>query len=83
MSSRNSNERKFKQWLDTEAGGRLYQRKVAGQHGWYALYFKEVNSKEKILRFWQEIYDENGLLVEIHHKYPEDSGHQKINTNDK
>jgi len=29
------------------------------------------------LRFWQEIYDDQGKLVEVHEKYPVDSGHQK------
>ena len=83
MSSRNSNERKYKQWSETENNGWLYQRKVIGQHGWYAIYFKEVNWQEEIVGFWQEIYDEFGTLVEIHHKYPEDLGHQKIISNDK
>jgi hypothetical protein len=82
MSSRKSNERKYKQWLETENGGRLYQRKVIGQYSWYAIYFKEVDAEEVIVKFWQEIYDENGALVEIHHKYPKDLGHQKLNKND-
>lgn len=30
------------------------------------------------LRFWQEIYDERGELVERHLKYPEDHGHEKV-----
>jgi hypothetical protein len=25
--------------------------------------------------FWQEIYNEHGKLVEVHHKFPEDLGH--------
>ena len=83
MSSRNSNERKYKQWSETETEGRLYQRRVMGQHGWFAIYFKEVNKQEEIIKFWQEIFDEKGNLVEVHHKYPEDLGHQKITRNDK
>ena len=30
---------------------------------------------ENALRFWQEIYNEHGELVERHVKYPVDSGH--------
>jgi len=38
---------------------------------------KEVDEKENTVRFWQEIYDERGVLVEIHEKHPEDKGHRK------
>ena len=30
------------------------------------------------MRFLQEIYDEQGKLVELHEKYPVDKGHQKV-----
>ena len=30
------------------------------------------------IRFWQEIYDDNGKLVETHEKSPVDKGHQKV-----
>ena len=30
---------------------------------------------ENVLRFWQEIYNEHGVLVERHVKFPLDSGH--------
>ena len=39
---------------------------------------KEVDADEVTVRFYQEIYDANGKLVEIHHKYPLDRGHQKV-----
>jgi len=51
---------------------------VEGQKGWYAVYYKEVDMEEKTLRFWQEIFDEQNKLRAIHHKYPEDKGHQQI-----
>jgi len=38
---------------------------------------KEVDADEATLRFWQEIYDSNGKLSEIHEKYPLDKGHRK------
>jgi hypothetical protein len=39
---------------------------------------KEVDARETTIRFWQEIYDEQGKLVEIHEKYPVDKGHQEV-----
>lgn len=33
---------------------------------------------EQTLRFWQEIYDEQGRRVEIHEKFPVDNGHRKV-----
>jgi len=30
------------------------------------------------LKFYQEIYDERGNLVEVHEKYPVDRGHRKL-----
>jgi hypothetical protein len=78
MSSRSANERRFKQWTETENGGRLYTRKVIGQYGWYAIYVKEVDANENILLFRQEIYNDQNYLVEIHEKYPIDKGHQKV-----
>ncbi len=51
---------------------------VAGHHGWKARYVKEVEATEKTVRFYQEIYDESGQLVEVHEKYPIDKGHQNV-----
>ncbi len=79
MLKRKANEKKFQQWTDSD-GGRLYQRKVLGRKGWYAIYCKEVDKEENTIRFWQEIFDENNQLREIHKKFPLDKGHQKINT---
>ena len=49
-----------------------------GRVGWLARYLKEVDSNEGTIRFWQEIYDGTGKLIEIHEKYPVDKGHQKV-----
>jgi hypothetical protein len=51
---------------------------VLGRLGWRARYLKEVDAQETTLLFWQEIYDDQGKLVEIHEKYPVDRGHQKV-----
>ena len=51
---------------------------VLGKQGWKARYVKEVDADEVTVRFYQEIYDDAGKLVEVHHKYPVDHGHQKV-----
>jgi hypothetical protein len=77
MSSRQQNERKFGQWRGLPNGGRRYWFEVTGRQGWKARYIKEVDAREKTTRFWQEIFDSTGELVEIHEKYPVDTGHRK------
>ncbi len=77
MSTRARNEKRFGQWVELPGGGRRYTFKVAGRQGWSARYLKEVDAAEATVRFWQEIYDEQGRLVEVHEKYPVDKGHQK------
>lgn len=74
---RRENERKFGQWLELASGGRLYYYEVQGHYGWKARYVKEVAANEQTLRFYQEVYDQNGRLVELHEKYPVDKGHNK------
>ena len=77
MTTRTQNEKKFGHWDDLPGGGRRYWLDVLGRQGWRARYLKETDAAEQTLRFWQEIYDEQGKLVEIHEKYPVDKGHQK------
>lgn len=78
MSTRKQNEKKFGCWEELPDGGRRYSRSVPGRLGWNAVYVKEVDGLEQIVFFRQEIYNENGVLVEIHKKYPEDTGHHKV-----
>jgi hypothetical protein len=78
MNSRGQNEKKFRSWEELPAGGRRYWLDVPGRLGWRARYLKEVDAQEEPVRFWQEIYDEQGKLVELHEKYPVDKGHQKV-----
>lgn len=78
MGSRPQNEKKFERWEDLPGGGRRYHLDVTGRSGWRARYWKEVDAEETTLRFWQEIYDDTGRLVEIHEKFPVDKGHQKV-----
>jgi hypothetical protein len=72
------NERKYENWKELPSGGRLYRYDVKGRSGWYSSYIKEVDNRENTIRFFQEVYDGNGRLIEIHHKYPEDKGHQTV-----
>jgi len=78
MSTRTQNEKKFDSWDELSGGGRRYWLDVLGRLGWRARYLKEVDAQETTLLFWQEIYDDQGKLVEIHEKYPVDRGHQKV-----
>jgi hypothetical protein len=78
MSTRLQNERKFGQGDELPGGGRRYRLEVPGRLGWLARYLKEVDASETTLRFWQEIRDDAGKLVEIHVKFPLDKGHQKV-----
>ena len=78
MSSRLQNERKFGRWDELPGGGRRYWREVSGRFGWLARYCKEVDADDTTVRFWQEIYDQEGVLAETHEKFPVDYGHRKV-----
>ena len=78
MSTRAQNEKKFGIGEELADGGRRYRLEIAGRIGWRARYLKEVDREENTVRFWQEIYDGEGKLVEIHEKYPVDKDHQKL-----
>jgi hypothetical protein len=78
MASRESNERKFGAWQELASGGRSYWLDVTGRQGLWARYQKEVDANEVTVRFWQEIHDESGRLVEIHEKFPVDRGHRSV-----
>jgi len=71
------NERKFPHSVEMPGGGRKYWFEITGKSGWKAMYVKEVNASEETMRFYQEIYNERGILVEIHEKFPIDKGHKK------
>jgi hypothetical protein len=75
---RRQNERKFGNWIDLPDGGRRHWYEVQGRSGWRARYIKEVDPEENTRRFWQEIYDDKGRLVEVHEKFPVDKGHQRL-----
>jgi hypothetical protein len=41
-----------------------------------------VDRDENTISFVQEIYDDNDQLIEVHQKYPIDSGHQVLTERD-
>jgi hypothetical protein len=75
---RQRNERKFGAWRDLPGGGRAYSFEVKGRGGWRARYVKEVDAEELTVRFYQEVFDGDGRLREIHEKYPVDLGHRHV-----
>jgi hypothetical protein len=77
-NKRLSNEKEFDEWIEKQNGGRIYSFQISGKHGWVSKYLKETNADEITIKFWQEIYDEQGNLKEIHEKYPVDKGHKKL-----
>lgn len=75
---RAQNERKFATWDELPDGSRRYSFEVQGRAGWRARYVKEVDAEESTVMFYQEVYDSDGRLREVHHKYPVDLGHQQV-----
>lgn len=75
---REQNERKFGTWRELPDGGRQYSYDVIGRLGWRARYVKEVDADESTVRFYQEVYDGDGRLREVHHKHPVDLGHRQV-----
>ena len=51
---------------------------MVGRNGGTARYVKIVDSDDVTLEFYQEIFDEDGLLIELHEKFPVDKGHKKL-----
>lgn len=76
------NEKKFPNHEDLQDGSRIYWFEISGRIGWKAKYVKTVDANETTLSFKQEIYNEQGILVEVHEKYPIDKGHVKIENDD-
>ncbi|MBI3015611.1 MAG: hypothetical protein HYY65_11270 [Candidatus Tectomicrobia bacterium] len=75
---RRQNEKTFGSWEELPGGGRRYWYEVKGRHMWKAKYVKEVDIAERTIRFYQEIYDDQDKLVEVHEKYPIDLGHRVV-----
>ena len=78
MATRKQNEHRYDNWIDLPDGGRRYWFDVPGQVRGFARYIKIVDANEKTAAFTQEIYDDEGRLIEIHQKYPVDTDHHRV-----
>jgi hypothetical protein len=76
MTKRQQNERAYPNWEELPDGGRRYWRERPGGDFGYCRYVKIVDADEGTVSFVQEIYDDDGRLIEVHQKYPIDTGHQ-------
>jgi hypothetical protein len=65
-------------WRDLPDGGKLYSYDVKGRSGWLARYVKQVDADEATGRFYQEVFDGDGRLRDVHEKFPVDLGHRKM-----
>lgn len=83
MATREQNERRFAHWEELSGGGRRYWFDVPGQKRGFARYVKIVDVDEATASFVQETYDQNGILIAAHQKYPVDTGHQRVVSGDK
>ena len=57
---------------------RRYWFEIVGRSGGKARYVKEVDAEEVTVAFWQEICNNQGVMIELHEKYPLDKGHIKF-----
>lgn len=78
MAARKQNEHRYDHWIDLPDGGRRYGYDVPGDETGFARYIKIVDADENTVSFTQEVYDSSGQLIEVHPKYPRDTGHQEI-----
>ena len=77
LMKRVENEKKFPAWEET-VQGRKYYLTINCRQACYARYVNEVDYEEDTVRFYEEVYDEHGRLVEVHNRYPVDEGHRKV-----
>jgi hypothetical protein len=76
MSTRRQNETRFKNWEELAGGGRRYWTDRIGESRGFQRMIKIVDADENTLQVVQEIYNDQGILIERHQKYPVDSGHE-------
>lgn len=82
MSTRRQNEKDFGNWDELPDGGRRYWAERQGKVSGRQRMIKVVDADEKTLLVVQEIYDDQGELMERHQKYPVDTGHEILRPQD-
>lgn len=78
MTTREQNEKEYRNWQDLPDGGRRYWRERKGKVSGLQRMIKVVDAAENTRSVIQEIYNDEGELIERHQKYPQDTGHQVI-----
>ena len=76
MATRTQNEKEFGQWEELPDGGRRYWRDRVGIVRGLQRMVKIVDVDENTRFVIQEIYNEDGELIERHQKFPKDTGHE-------
>ena len=76
MATREQNERRFRHWQDLPDGRRRYWTDRQGMVSGFQRMIKMVDTDETTLQVLQEIYNDEGVLIERHQKYPVDTGHE-------
>ncbi len=82
MATRKQNEKDFEHWENLAGGGRRYWFDRQGAIWGVQRIIKIVDQDEKTLFLIQEIYNDEGELVERHQKFPVDTGHEVIQKRD-
>lgn len=78
MTTREQNEKRFKNWDDLLEGGRRYWYDRRGIISGFQRIIKIVDAEEITQQLLQEIYDDNGTLIERHQKFPINTGHEHL-----
>jgi hypothetical protein len=78
MATRSQNEHDFPYWEELPDGGRRYWKVKKGRIFGFAHYVKVVDEAEKTISIVQEVYNDEGQLIERHPKYPVDTGHEYL-----
>ncbi len=83
MATREQNEKRFKNWIDLPEGGRRYWTDRKGKINGSQRMIKIVDADEQTILISQEIYNDDGILIGRHQKFPEDTGHEDLQDEDK
>jgi hypothetical protein len=78
VATREQNEKEFRNWEELPDGGRRYWKERKGAISGLQRMVKIVDADENTLLVVQEIYNDDGELVEQHQKFPTDTGHQVL-----
>jgi ribosomal protein S10 len=65
LATREQTEKEFRSWQDLPDGGRRYWKDRKGKMGFQRL-IKIVDAQENTLLFLQEVYNDEGVLIEAH-----------------